>query len=304
VAFRARPDGSPYAVINHARGTYTELPDDGDKVDCGDVLYRVDENPVLLLCGTVPSYRTLHSADVGEDVRQLNQNLHALGYDAGFEIDADGNAFTEKTQKALEVLQHGKGMDATGALEVGDAVFLPESVRIAKVIGKLGGPAQPGEQVLDATSDTPEVQVALDPSQQDEVKEGDPAQVTLPGSRVVTGRVDRLGSIAQIPAGQDADPLAVTIPVYISLDDPEAARGFDAAPVQVDITTEGVEDALSVPVTALVGKSSGGFAVELVRSDGRQELVGVKVGLFDTAGGRVEVEGDLAEGDHVVVPSP
>jgi hypothetical protein len=29
----------------------------------------------------------------------------------------------------------------------------------------------------------------------------------------------------------------------------------------------------------------------------------VKLGLFDTAGGRVEVEGELAEGDQVVVPS-
>ena len=56
-------------------------------------------------------------------------------------------------------------------------------------------------------------------------------------------------------------------------------------------------------MTALVGKSSGGFAVEVVRADGRRELVAVKLGLFDTAGGRVQVEGDLAEGDQVVVPS-
>jgi hypothetical protein len=52
-------------VINQVRGTYTSLPDDGDKVDGGDVFYRVDDNPVLLLCGTVPAYRDLHSGDVG-----------------------------------------------------------------------------------------------------------------------------------------------------------------------------------------------------------------------------------------------
>ena len=62
----------------------------------------------------------------------------------------------------------------------------------------------------------------------------------------------------------------------------------------MDITTKGVENALSVPVTALVGKSGGGFAVEVVRDGGRRELVAVKLGLFDTAGGRVQVEGDLA----------
>ena len=60
LTYRARSDGSPYSVINQARGIYTKLPDDGDKVDCGDVLYRVDDDPVLLLCGTVPAYRDLH----------------------------------------------------------------------------------------------------------------------------------------------------------------------------------------------------------------------------------------------------
>jgi hypothetical protein len=167
----------------------------------------------------------------------------------------------------------------------------------------LGGSAQPGATILDATSDTPEVQLGLDPSQQGAVKAGDRAQVTLPGNALVTGRVDRLGNVASVPAGQNGSGVAATIPVYISLDTPDAARGFDAAPVQVDITTAGVENALSVPVIALVGKAGGGFAVEVVRSDGRRELVAVKLGLFDTAGGRVEVEGALAEGDLVVVPS-
>ena len=73
--------------------------------------------------------------------------------------------------------------------------------------------------------------------------------------------------------------------------------------MQVDITTRGVDDALSVPVTALVGKSGGGFAVEVVRAGGRRELVGVKLGLFDPTAGRVQVEGELDEEDQVVVPS-
>jgi hypothetical protein len=71
----------------------------------------------------------------------------------------------------------------------------------------------------------------------------------------------------------------------------------------VDIATKGVQNALSVPVIALVGKSGGGFAVEAVRAGGRRELVAVELGLFDTVAGRVEVEGDLREGDDVVVPS-
>jgi hypothetical protein len=292
LTYRARPDGSPFAAINHARGTYTELPEVGDKVDCGGVLYRVDDSPVLLLCGTVPAYRALHVGDAGHDVRQLNRNLHVRG-----------DAFATKTAQALEALQRRKGAHVTGALALGDAVFLPEAVRIAKVTAQLGGPAQPGAQALNATSDTLHVQVNLDASDQGQVERGDRAQITLPGNTTVTGKVVGFGRTAQAPAGQDGSAADATIPTSISLDAPGEARGLDRAPVQVQITTKGVDDALSVPVTALVGKSGGGFAVEVVRAGERRDLVAVNVGLFDTADGRVQVEGDLRAGDQVAVPS-
>jgi hypothetical protein len=305
LGYRAQPDGTPYSVINQARGTYTTLPEAGDRVDCGKVFYRVDDNPVLLLCGTVPAYRGLRSGDMGNDVRQLNRNLHTLGYDAtaGVAINPDDNTFTGQTQKALGVLQHDVGAAVTGTLGIDGAVFLPESVRIAKVTGELGGPAQPGAQVLSATSDTLEVEVNLDASQQGDVKPGDRAQITLPGNVAVAGRVDRLGRVAQVPAGQNQDVAAATIPAYISLDDPEKAAGLDQSPVQVEITTTGVENALSVPLTAIVGRSGGGFAVEVVRPGGQHELVAVELGLVDSGDGRVQVTGDLRAGDDVVVPS-
>ena len=305
LTYRARSDGSPYAVINRAGGTYTELPENGDKVGCGGVLYRVDDKPVVLLCGTVPAYRDLHTGDAGRDVRQLNRNLHRLGYDADahVRIDPGDDDFTFRTEKALKALQHDKGLRVTGALAIGDAVFLSEPVRIAKVTGALGGAARPGAPVLNATSDKLHVQLALDPSQQGEVKKGDRAQITLPGNTPVSGRVEGFGRVAQVPAGPDSKAADATIPTYIGLDDVAKARGLDQAPVQVDITTKGVENALSVPVTAIVGRSGGGFAVEVVRAGGRRELVAVQLGLFDTGGGRVQVEGDVREGDHVVVPS-
>jgi peptidoglycan hydrolase-like protein with peptidoglycan-binding domain len=305
LTYRARSDGSPYPVINQARGVYTSLPDSGDKVGCGGVLYRVDDRPVVLLCGTVPAYRALQVGLKGRDVRQLNRNLHELGYDsdAHVRIDPGDNAFTSKTEQALKVLQRKKGVGVTGGLEIDDAVFLPVAVRIARVTGQVGGSAGPGAAVLSATSDTLHVQVNLDPSQQGEVKKGDRAQITLPGNTPVTGRVAGFGRVAQTPAGQGSQAADATIPTFISLDDPAQAGGLDQAPVQVDITTNGVDNALSVPVTALVGKSGGGYAVEVVRAGERRELVAVRLGLFDTGGGRVQVEGDLRAGDSVVVPS-
>ena len=229
------------------------------------MLYRVDDDPVLLLCGTVPAYRDLHHRRQGQR-RPSAQPATCTSPTA--------DDFTWQTAAALEKLQHDKGFDVTGALEIDDAVFLPESVRIAKVTGELGGFARPGGRVAQATSDTLEVQVALEASQQGEVKQGDRARITLPGNRSVKGTVDRLGNVART-AGKDDDVGTATIPAYISLDEPKKARGLDRAPVQVDITTEGVQSALSVPVTALVGKSGGGFAVEVVRGGGRRELVAV-----------------------------
>jgi hypothetical protein len=303
LTFAGRPDGAPYTAINWARGIYTDLPTQGDKVACGDVLYRVDERPVLLLCGAVPAYRALRRGEVGPDVRELNANLHALGDDTGFETSPDTTAFTANTETALRVLQKRMGQEVTGALGIGDAIFLPGSLRIGKVSGALGGPAQPGTEVFDATSDAPVVRVDLDPSQQGAVRIGDTAQIVLPDNGVISGKVARLGNLATVAAGQGANAQVAIIPVDISLDNASAASGFDGAPVQVDIATAGVENALSVPVVALVGKPGGGFAVEVVRANGQRELVAVKLGLFDTAGGRVQVEGHLHVGDRVVVPS-
>jgi peptidoglycan hydrolase-like protein with peptidoglycan-binding domain len=253
----------------------------------------------------VPAYRNLALGDSGSDVGQLNRNLYRLGYDdaAGAEVDPRDTEFTPATEQALKKLQGDKGLDATGSLGVDDAVVLPESARIVEVTGQLGGSAQPGAEVAQATSGTLEVHVELEASQQGVMKTGDRAQITLPDNKSLTGRVARVGKVARDPAGANTGLQEATIPADISLDEPGRVGGLDEAPVQVDIKTRGVKGALSVPLTAIVGKAGGGFAVEVVRDDGQRELVAVHLGLVDAAAGRVQVEGDLAAGDRVVVPS-
>src|SRR5207302_3945989 len=132
-----------------------------------------------------PAYRSLSQGDHGPDVAELNANLVHLGYATRAQLAPSSDSFSSATASALEKLQSKLGEDQTGSLDLGQAVFLPESVRIATVTGELGGTAQPGAHVLDATSDTLEVQLALDPSQQGEVKTGDPTQITLPGNKSV-----------------------------------------------------------------------------------------------------------------------
>src|SRR5262245_46709639 len=93
LSYRARSDGSPFAVINRARGTYTKLPSARDKIECGEVLYRVDDRPVLLLCGSTPAYRSLSQGASGPDVSELNANLVHLGYTTRARLEPSSGHF-------------------------------------------------------------------------------------------------------------------------------------------------------------------------------------------------------------------
>src|SRR5438876_10079945 len=165
LTYRARSDGSPYAVINRAGGTYTKLPNPGDRVGCGAVLYRVNNHPVLLLCGSTPAYRSLSEGDSGPDVAALNANLVHFGYATRAQLDPSSRHFSSATASALMKLQSKLGENHTGSLDLGRTLFLPESVRIATVTGELAGSAQPGTQVAQAISDMLDVEVNLDPAQ-------------------------------------------------------------------------------------------------------------------------------------------
>jgi hypothetical protein len=71
----------------------------------------------------------------------------------------------------------------------------------------------------------------------------------------------------------------------------------------VSITTARARDVLVVPAAALLARSSGGYAVEVV-TIGRRHLVPVTPGLFEPAAGLVQVAGNLTPGQRVVVPGP
>lgn len=307
LTYRARSDGSPYAVIDQTSGTATWLPAVGQVIEQGQVIYRVDDNPVMLLYGSIPAYRTLSAGITGADVTELNADLVALGYATAAEIPAGTDTFTSATATALKKLQATLGLSQTGTLTLGQAVFEPVAVRVTTLSATLGGPLQAGHPVLQGTSTTRVVTIALDAAQQSEVKVGDHVIITLPDNSTTPGMVTSVGTVATTqPAsngGGGNGRSAPTVSVEVQPTDPAATGRLDQAPVQVEITSKVVNGVLSVPVTALVGKSGGGFAVELVRPDGQRELVGVQLGLFDTAGGQVEVAGDLHEGDQVVVPS-
>ena len=303
LSYSAGADGSPYSVVNRAHGTYTWMPAAGTQVDCGDTLYKVGEKPVILICGSTPAYRNLVAGDDGKDVRALNRTLVDEGYADESELDPDSRHFGWRTAAALEKLQDERGAEVTGRLDLGQAVFLPGPLRISKVTAGNGTSAGPGRTVMQASSNRHEVTVKLDASQQSEVKKGDDAQITLPDNRTTPGVVSRVGTVVT-SSGKGSDSGSATIPVYVTLKHPKDAGTLEQAPVQVQITTDGVDHALIVPVTALIGRPGGGYAVETAGGSGGQtRIVPVTLGLFDDANGRVQVSGSLSARDRVVVPS-
>jgi hypothetical protein len=325
LTYRARSDGSPYSVINLARGTYTKLPAAGQVISQGHVLYRVNDSPVVLLYGSTPAYRTLSAGASGPDVAELNGDLVALRYATSAELRPTSASFGPATTTAVEKLQGALGATQNGTLTIGQAVFEPTAVRVTTVSAQLGGGAQTGETVIQGTSTTRQVQVALSASQQTSMAVGDRVTITLPNNHTSPGVVSSVGAVATCPSssgsggsgsssaapgtdtcssGSSGSSATPTITVGVTPSDPAATGTWDQAPVQVGITTGSVPNAVVVPVTALLARSGGGYAVEVVGGGARNHLVPVSLGLFDDADGLVQVTGSqLAAGQEVVVPS-
>ena len=160
----------------------------------------------------------------------------------------------------------------------------------------------------------------LGASLQTEVAVGNKVSVTLPDGSVTPGVISSVSTATSSsssssssssangsnsgnsgPSSGGSGSSAATITVVVSLTDPKAAGSLTQVPVQVTITTGSVGNVLIVPVDALLAQPGGGYAVE-VTGPGGHHLVKVTPGLFDDAAGTVQVTGNLAPGQRVVVP--
>jgi len=324
LTYRARSDGSPYSVINQARGIYTRLPAAGQVVSQGQVLYRVNARPVVLLRGATPAYRSLSAGASGPDVAELNADLITLGYTTAAQLNPASASFGPATTTAVMKLQGALGVTQNGTLNLGQVVFEPSAVRVTNVSAQLGGSTQAGQTVMQGTSTTRQVQVALSASEQTTMAVGDKVSITLPNNRSTPGVVSSVGAVATClsssgPGGPGVSAAAPgtdacssgssgnstpTITVGVTPSDPAATGTWDQAPVQVGITTASVPNALVVPVSALLAQSGTGYAVEVVAAGTRNHLVPVSLGLFDDAAGLVQVTAaGLSAGQEVVVPT-
>jgi peptidoglycan hydrolase-like protein with peptidoglycan-binding domain len=282
-------------VGNRLPGTVTWIPKAGDVVRVNRPLYEVDGRKVYLLDGSYPAYRTLSAGLTGTDVRQLERNLRTLGFDKGREMRVDGT-WDPGTTAAVRSWQRSKGLDDNGVIEPGRVVFQRAPRRVAAIVARTGSAApsggpggQPSSPPLMTTTSTRRiVSVDLKTTQYDLAQKGARVRVEMPDGKPVAGTITGVGRIAtKKPASaEDTDPPA-TINVTVRLKR-RSGIDLDQAPVDVELEKRRARNVLTIPVTALLARQGGSFAVEL-RDGDRRRIVPVTTGLY--TGGDVEIKG-------------
>ncbi len=135
----------PRPVVNRTSGTITWLPAPGRVIHIDHTLFKVDDQPIVLLNGATPAYRALQAGvSDGPDVRELERNLHALGYDTGAPMTVNGT-WDGATTAAVERWQTAHGLSVTGSIPLGGVVFQPGTARrVSAVQATLGGTGSAG----------------------------------------------------------------------------------------------------------------------------------------------------------------
>lgn len=308
---------NPRTVYDRVGGTITWLPSIGQRIKPGQPLYDVDGQPVILMNGATPAYRQLTAGDSdGQDILQLNRNLVKMGLDPDRIVVDD--VWQAATTAGVEALQASLCEAETGSLALGQVVFLPGDRIVSAVDAGLGstgggaagdlsssglsspvsggGAAASAAPVLQTTSTHLVVTVDLDASKQSEATVGESVTVEMPAGNNVGGVITAVSPIAASSpsslSGSVSGPGSsagsqATIPVTINLIGRVSGAGLDQAPVSVNFALAVANNVLSVPVTALLATSGGGYAVQQARAP--HQLIPVTTGLF--AAGQVEISG-------------
>ena len=295
--------GAERVVSGAGSGVVTRLPTASSHISRGKPLYWVNDKPVPVLFGGTPLFRTLHQpGQRGSDVRVLYDNLRALGYQTGAQpvagrgvasLPPGSPAQAELTPALITALkrwQRDLGLDQTGSLAVGQAVVLAGPSRINALRVQVGAPA--ASELLTVTDQARVVTVVMSATETGDLAVGTSVSVGLPGDKQVPARVASISP----PVANPADPTALPkVNVIISPLHSKDVKDLDPADVTVTFTTSVHKGVLAVPVSALVARREGGYALQ--KEDG--SYLAVETGMF--AGGLVEVAGDgLTAGLQVV----
>jgi peptidoglycan hydrolase-like protein with peptidoglycan-binding domain len=246
---------------------FTWLPAPGAVIQPDDTMYEADGRAVPVLAGARPMWRSLHRGLRGPDVTQLNTALARLAYHPA---TTGSPLYSWRTETAVRRWQRAHHLPRTGTVALGQLVFAGVPLRVSAVQAKLGEPVRPGTPLLSATSPALLVGVPVPVDQAYLLHRGAAVVVTLPDAVTTTpGVVADVARVATLPDAdtqntRNGNPSTAVVNATIRLERPSLAAAYSSAPVQVAITLSEVKGALAVPITALLARPDGGFAVTVV----------------------------------------
>jgi len=263
----------------------TALPDVGDRLAPGVVLYESDSTPVYLAVGQVAAWRTMDDGSNGTDVAQLQSFLIAGGWDTQSEIEPDG-AWSAATTTAVETWQSDTGQEVTGRVALGDIWFVPDSIRIVSVESAEGVVVSDGDAVLTYTSSDRRIEASV--------------------SQIPDGLLSTRDLSAQLPDGQTVAAELTSVrgtdsgfDLVFSIDlEGISTDEFNRLPVTLEWTKNEVNDELTLPPEAIKRVDSGEYVVDVLHGD---QIERVPVEIIGQAGRVVAVTG-IDERAVVLIP--
>lgn len=293
--------GELIAVSAHSAGTLTAVADSESTAGTGDVLFRVNGAPVVLLAGSAPVQRDLAQGAKGKDVLQLERNLVAMKY---LRRIPDGD-FEAPTTEAVKKWQRASGLPVTGVVSASSVVFVPEPARIGSTPVATGTSVEPGTTVVTLTARYPTVVATVPLASQESARLSTPVTVTLPDGTLVEGDIDEVGEPMADPSAEtgSAGESGLVVPIEIALTDVADLSTLEEGPVTIEAEGDPHENVLAVPAAALLARPGGGVAVTIVTGGATQTTVPVTTGLSD--GSLVEISGEgITDGTTVVTAPP
>ena len=276
------------AVVRTAGVATAVLIEDGDTPRPLDHLMDVNGEPVYALVGGTPFHREITSTTPeGDDIRTLEDNLVAAGYEVG---EVDGKADADLGD-ALKEWQEAEERDETGVFDPASFVWLPANYEIDEVLVEVGGVV--GLEVPIVQLRKPGVLVALARIEQNDVTE---VRVGLDVALSLDGLpdFDLSGTVAKIDDEAILETSDYLVEVRIDdmpADVREGMRG------EVEILVGRHRDVVVVP-TGAVGGPAGAPTVRVLAGD-EVAVRTIEVGLV-TPADTVVVSG-VAAGELVVL---